>query len=78
MKRAGLDQLRCRAAHDAPPSQATNMSKTERSKVMSKVWEKRSSAVGRSGRHRSTKGEDVPWATITPFGMPVLPDVKSR
>ncbi len=46
MKRPGAISSRSEGQHrQAPRSQATNMSKTERSKVMSKVCEQRSSSV---------------------------------
>ena len=46
MKRPGVMSSRSAGQQThAPRSQATNMSKTDRSKVMSKVCEKRSSGV---------------------------------
>ena len=64
----------------APRSQATNMSKTDRSKVMVEGLREAVVRVDPVALDRSTsmKARTLRWATVTPLGMPVLPEVKSR
>src|SRR5262245_45196518 len=80
MNRSGLSSVwRDGQQTQAPSLHATNMSKTDRSKVVSKVCEKRSSGVI---SYRSvivrTKCAALRCVTGTPFGVPVEPEVNSR
>src|SRR5690242_16046723 len=79
-KEAGLSRVFCDGQQThAPRSQATNMSNAERSKVMSKVCEKRScSVIPYRYTTASTKCVTFRCATATPFGVPVLPEVNRR
>src|SRR5579863_9803161 len=63
----------------APFAQATNISATDKSNVMSKVCEKRScSVIEKRLVMKAIYGSTFRWATMTPLGTPVLPEVKSR
>ena len=63
----------------APLSQATNMSRTERSNVASNICEKRSlDVMPYRSVIASTKCVTLRCDTITPLGAPALPEVKRR
>ena len=55
------------------------MSNTDRSKVRSNICDRRSSGpIAYRSTAASTNARTLRCVTITPFGVPVLPDVKSR
>ena len=79
MNRAGLTRVFAGGQTSvAPVSQETNMSNAERSKVVSNVCERRSpSPIRNRAVATSTRAVTFACDTSTPFGDPVLPEVKS-